>query len=229
MRAGHRIAVIIPALDEERAIAAVLAEIPSYVDRVIVADNGSRDRTTEIARAAGADVVSEPRRGYGAACLAGMAVLGDTEIVVFLDGDHSDYPAEMDRLVDPIIAGDCDFVVGSRRRGTAEPGALTPQQRFGNWLACRLLHLIWRAEFTDLGPFRAIRRTTLDTLGMRDRNYGWTVEMQIRAARQGVRSLEVPVDYRRRLGRSKVSGTVKGVVFAGTKILWLIGRSALTR
>ncbi len=227
MRKGHKIAVIIPALNEESAIGRVLSAIPDWVDDVIVADNGSTDRTAELARAQGAQVVCEPRRGYGAACLAGLARLDDQDIIVFLDGDYSDYPEDMDRLVDPIIDDRADFVIGSRARGEREPGALTVQARFGNWLACTLIGWLWKVRYTDLGPFRAIRHSTLRALGMRDRDYGWTVEMQIKAARKGIRILEVPVRYRRRIGRSKVSGTLKGIVGAGVKIISTILVAAL--
>lgn len=222
MRLGCRIAVVIPARDEERAIGRVLAEIPSWVDRVIVADNGSRDRTADVARATGAQVVSEPEPGYGAACLKGIAAASDADIIVFLDGDYSDYPGDMALLVDPIAEGHCDLVIGSRALGEREAGSLTPQQRFGNWLATRLIRLIWKVPFTDLGPFRAVRAISLARLEMRDRTYGWTVEMQIKAAILGLRCREVPARYRRRIGVSKVSGTVKGTVLAGTKILSLI-------
>jgi hypothetical protein len=229
MRHGQRIGVVIPALDEERGIGLVVAGVPTWVDDIIVVDNGSRDRTAAMAEAAGARVVNEPQRGYGAACLAGIAALGTVDIVVFIDGDYSDHGDEMDRLVDPIIAGRADLVIGSRVRGTADRGALTPQQRFGNGLACLLIRWIWGVRFTDLGPFRAIRRSSLLTIGMRDRDYGWTVEMQIKAAQFGLACAEVPVSYRQRIGRSKVSGTVKGVVLAGTKILAVIALSALRR
>ncbi|MCB1549142.1 MAG: glycosyltransferase, partial [Hyphomicrobiaceae bacterium] len=190
---------------------------------------GSTDATAAVAAAHGAVVVSEPEPGYGAACLAAMQRLGAVDIVVFLDGDYSDHPAEMVRLVDPIIAGEKDFVVGSRVLGEAERGALTPQQRFGNWLATWLIRLIWGVRYTDLGPFRAIRATSLTDLAMRDRNFGWTVEMQIKAARAGLSIAEVPVNYRRRIGVSKVSGTVKGTILAGYKILYTIARFALAR
>ena len=222
MRLGQRIAVVIPALNEERAIGRVLAEIPSWVDQVVVADNGSRDRTAEVAAGGGAVVVHEPEPGYGAACLKGIAAADDADIIVFLDGDYSDYPAEMAVLVDPIASGDCDMVIGSRVLGRREAGSLTPQQRFGNGLATWLIRLIWGVAFTDLGPFRAIRRSALAKLQMCDRTYGWTVEMQIKAAILGLRCREVPVSYRRRIGVSKVSGTIKGTVLAGTKILSLI-------
>lgn len=219
MRLGQKIAVVIPALNEERAIGHVVADIPAWVDRIIVADNGSRDRTAEVARAAGATVVHEPRPGYGAACLKGIAAAGDATIIVFVDGDYSDHPEDMHTLVDPIAADGVDMVIGSRAIGEREAGSLTPQQLFGNWLATRLIRLIWGVRFTDLGPFRAIRTRALSSLDMRDQTYGWTVEMQIKAAMVGLTSLEVPVRYRRRIGVSKVSGTIKGTVLAGWKIL----------
>lgn len=224
-----RIDVVIPALDEELALPRVLREIPRpLVRRVVVADNGSTDATAEVARAHGAEVVLEPERGYGAACLRALAHLaGDPpDVVVFMDGDYSDHPAELPLLVDPISSGDADLVIGSRARGRRERGALSPQQRLGNAIACRALRALYGARYTDLGPFRAIRWETLRTLDMRDRNFGWTVEMQIKAARRAVRAVEVPVSYRARIGVSKVSGTVRGSVSAGAKILWLLGRYA---
>jgi glycosyltransferase involved in cell wall biosynthesis len=227
MRRNTKISVIIPALNEESAIAKVLSAVPGWVDEVIVVDNGSTDRTVEIARRGGARVMLEARRGYGSACLTGLASLQDTDIVVFLDGDFSDYPNEMDRLVDPIISDQADMVIGSRVLGNRERGALTPQARFGNWLSCLLMRLLWKTTYTDLGPFRAIAYPALKTLDMRDPNYGWTVEMQIKAARKGLRFIEVPVSYRKRIGKSKVSGTVKGVILAGTKILFTIFVAAL--
>lgn len=223
----RRIAVVIPALNEEGAIGRVVADLPTFVDRAIVADNGSTDRTAEVARAAGALVVAEPERGYGAACIAALCHIGDADIVVFMDGDYSDHAEEMPALVDPIARGDADFVVGSRVLGRRETGSLTPQQQFGNWLATRLILAIWKVNYTDLGPYRAISVEALQRLDMADRNYGWTVEMQIRAAVAGLRSQEVAVSYRRRIGQSKVSGTVKGTIMAGIKILTVIGRSAL--
>ena len=229
MRAGLRIGCIIPALDEEAAIARVVGAVPDWVDCVIVVDNGSRDATAERARAAGAVVVAENERGYGAACLRGIAALPLVDVVVFVDGDNSDHPEDMHTLIDPIAAGTADFVVGSRVAGRAEKGALTPQQRFGNWLATRLIRAIWGVPWSDLGPFRAIRRDALDRLGMADRTFGWTVEMQIKAARAGLRAREVPVRYRRRIGISKISGTLRGSVLAGTRILSIIGREALRR
>ena len=227
MRNEHTIAVIIPVLNEAESIGKVVAAIPKWVDDIIVVDNGSTDGTDAVAIKAGARVVSEPQRGYGAACLAGMAALQDPDIVVFLDGDYSDYPEEMPLLVDPIVHGDVDFMVGSRVRGERERGALTPQAHFGNWLATKLIRLFWGIRYTDLGPFRAIRYRTLLQLGMVDQDYGWTVEMQIKAALHAVAADEVPVSYRKRVGVSKVSGTVRGVVGAGYKILSTILFSAL--
>ena len=227
MRANTRVAVIIPAFNEELAIGKVISAIPDWVDDIIVVDNGSTDLTAEIARSSGARVIHEPRRGYGSACLAGMRSLELTEIVVFLDGDFSDYPDEMYRLVDPIIHGQAEMVVGSRVLGSRERGALTPQARFGNWLSCLLIRVFWGVRYSDLGPFRAITYSGLAQLGMRDPDYGWTVEMQIKAAMKGIRAMEVPVSYRRRIGKSKVSGTVKGVISAGTKILYTIFKSAI--
>jgi glycosyltransferase involved in cell wall biosynthesis len=230
MKNNYFISVIIPAINEEANIRQVIADIPKWVDEVLVVDNGSTDRTVEIAEALGARVINEPERGYGAACLTGIASLHPRcDIVVFLDGDYSDYPGEMGLLVDPIIMGQAEMVIGSRAVN-ALPGALTPQARFGNWLACRLIRWFWGVHYTDLGPFRAIRRDALTKLDMRDRNYGWTVEMQIKAAQRGIRELEVPVSYRKRGGgKSKVSGNIRGIIGAGFKILTVIFRSALQR
>jgi glycosyltransferase involved in cell wall biosynthesis len=218
--------VVIPALNEERGLPAVLAEVPSLVRRVVVADNGSEDGTARVARAAGAEVVHEQERGYGAACLRALAHLASDppDIVVFLDGDHSDHPAQLPRLVEPIATGGADLVIGSRVLGRREPGSLTPQQRVGNAIACVALRRLYGAHYTDLGPFRAVRWQALERLGMADRNYGWTVEMQIKAAQRGLAHVDVPVDYRRRIGESKVSGTVRGTVGAAVKILWTLAR-----
>ena len=221
--------VIIPALNEQDALPLVLRDIPRPpVRRVVVADNGSTDRTAEVALKNGAEVVHEPERGYGAACLKALAHLAadPPDIVVFLDGDYSDHPDELLSLIDPIRAGDADMVVGSRTRGRQERGALSPQQRAGNAVACGALRLLYGVRYTDLGPFRAIRWGALRALGMQDRNYGWTIEMQIKAAQRGITYREVPVSYRQRIGVSKVSGTVRGSVSAGAKILWLLGRYA---
>jgi glycosyltransferase involved in cell wall biosynthesis len=221
--------VIIPALDEERALPHVLREIPRPpVRRVIVADNGSRDRTAIVAREGGAEVVHEPERGYGAACLRAIEHLraDPPEIVVFLDGDRSDRPGELPSLLAPIERGDAELVIGSRTLGDRERGSLTPQQVVGNAIACAALRVLYRARYTDLGPFRAIRWRTLLALDMRDRNYGWTVEMQIKAARMKIAHAEVPVSYRRRIGASKVSGTLRGTLGASRKILWTLARHA---
>ena len=226
MKAGKRIGVVIPALDEEPAIGRVIADIPDWVDQIVVADNGSRDATAAIAVAGGATVVREPERGYGAACLKGIAALREIDIVVFLDGDYSDHPQEMALLVDPIVEGEADMVIGSRITSRLARGALTPQQRFGNWLACRLIARFWCVHYTDLGPFRAISSAALGSLAMVDRNYGWTVEMQIKAAQHNLRMREAPVSYRPRIGVSKVSGTIKGTVLAGYTILRVIGQAA---
>lgn len=224
------VGVIIPVRNEAEALPHVFARIPAWVEIVIVADCRSSDGTAQIARSRGAVVVDEPRPGYGRACLSAIAALPeDIDIVVFLDGDASDEPSEMLSLVQPIARGDADLVIGSRTRGQRERGALTPQQMFGNWLACRLLRLFWGVESSDLGPFRAIGRAQLAALGMRDETYGWTIEMQVLAARLGLRAAEVPVTYRRRIGRSKISGTISGVVRAGSKILWVIAREAVRR
>ncbi len=229
MRNGRRISVIIPALDEESAIGGVVAAIPNWVDEIVVVDNGSHDRTSAVASAAGARVILERERGYGAACLTGIGALQTPDIIVFLDGDSSDNPTEMSLLVDPIARGDADFVVGSRVRGNPEPGSLTMAQRVGNWLACRLVNRIWGADWSDLGPFRAISADALLRLNMQDRGYGWTVEMQLKAAAAGLRMDEAAVSYRPRIGTSKISGTVRGALLAGYTILKVIAQYAWSR
>ena len=223
-----RIAVVIPALNEEESLPLVLAALPrSRIAEIVVVDNGSRDRTAEVAERGGARVVHEPRRGYGSACLAGIAALSDIDVVTFVDADYSDFPEELDRVVRPIVEGHADLVIGSRMTGDREHGALLPQALFGNWLATRLIRLFWGVSFTDLGPFRAIRADSLAALEMQDRDFGWTVEMQVKAAQRGLRCVEVPVRYRRRVGRSKITGTVAGTVRASHKILGTILRAAL--
>lgn len=225
-----KIAVVIPALNEESSLPLVLADIPrDLVNDIVVVDNGSHDRTAEVARAGGARVVAEPERGYGSACLRGLAELrpDPPEIVVFLDADYSDHPDELPTIVQPILDGHCDMVLGSRLAGQREAGAMPPQSVYGNKFACWLMRLFFGAQYTDLGPFRAIRWASLERIGMVDRNFGWTVEMQIKAARQGLRYCEVPVSYRRRIGASKISGTVRGTIKAGSKILYLIARYGL--
>lgn len=224
-----RVDVVIPALDEELALPKVLEEIPrAWARRVIVADNGSTDRTADVARQAGARVVTEPKRGYGAACLAALAYAAEDppDIVVFIDGDYSDHPAELPSLVQPILDGKAELVIGSRVTGRRQAGALSVQQQVGNAIACHALRFMYGAHYTDLGPFRAIRWDTLESLGMQDRDFGWTVEMQIKAAKRGIRHIEVPVSYRPRVGVSKISGTIRGSLRAGAKILWLLGRHA---
>lgn len=207
----------------------VVSEIPkALVREIIVCNNNSKDNTAAVAKTAGATVVTEMRAGYGSACLKGMAHIAakplaeQPDIVVFLDGDHSDYPEQMPELVAPIINQQIDLVIGSRATGELEQGAMQPQQIFGNWLATTLIKLLYGYEFTDLGPFRAIKWPVLKDMGMCDPDFGWTVEMQVRAAKTGLQCIEVPVRYRRRIGTSKISGTFKGTVLAGHKILWTI-------
>jgi glycosyltransferase involved in cell wall biosynthesis len=224
---AEAVALIIPALNEEPTIGATLDSLlHDLLTQVIVVDNGSTDRTAEVARAHSAQVVLDPRRVYGRACLAGIAAVAPrVRIIAFMDGDGSDDPADLERLLAPLDRGEADLVIGSRVLGEHEEGALTPQQQFGNRLAGWLLRLFYGARYTDLGPFRAIRREALQRLGMRDLNFGWTVEMQIKAVRHGLRVLEIPVRYRRRrAGRSKVSGSLRGSVLAGLRILWTILR-----
>ncbi len=226
---GLRVGVVIPALNEAEALPLVLRAIPAWVAHVVVADNGSSDGTAGVARACGAMVVSEPVRGYGRACQTALAAMPPVDVIVFLDGDASDVPGEMGMLVAPIAEGRAEMVIGSRTAGVREQGSLTPQQVFGNALACLLIKLIWGQRYSDLGPFRAIRWSALQRLAMADKDYGWTVEMQVRAAKLAMAVAEVPVSYRRRVGVSKVSGTIRGVIGAGIKILYVIGRETLVR
>ena len=226
-REGHRISVVIPAFNEENAIANVLKEIPrEWVDEIVVVDNNSSDKTQETARRNGATVLTESTQGYGASCLKGIHYVMNTEtppdIIVFLDADYSDYPEELPELVLPIIKGKVDLTIGSRALGNREKGSMTIPQIFGNWLATSLLKSIYGVSYTDLGPFRAIKSSVLMDIGMKDKTYGWTVEMQLKVAKKGYRSTEVPVQYRKRIGESKVSGTIKGAVMAGYMILWTI-------
>lgn len=219
--------VIIPAFNEEKSIGWVLNEIPQdAVRQVVVCNNLSTDRTREVALAHGAVVVDEIKKGYGYACLRAMEHIRQSQpepdLIVFLDGDHSDYPEQLPELTAPILRGDYDLVIGSRALGQSEKGSMTLPQRFGNWLATQMIRWLYGYRFTDLGPFRAIRYKKLLELNMADKTYGWTVEMQVKAAKQGYRCTEVPVRYRRRIGVSKVSGTVKGTILAGYKIVWTI-------
>ncbi|MBM4045004.1 MAG: glycosyltransferase family 2 protein [Planctomycetes bacterium] len=218
-----RVSVVIPALNEEKSVGLVVAAIPrGLCGEIVVVNNGSTDATAQVAAVAGARVVDEPCRGYGAACLKGIASLAPTDVVVFLDADYSDHPDEMPRVVTPILDGRADLVIGSRVLGSRERGALLPQAYFGNKLATFLIRLLYGVRFTDLGPFRAIRWDMLQKLRMADRDFGWTVEMQAKAAKMGLRVTEVPVSYRRRVGVSKITGTLRGTALAGWKIIYTI-------
>jgi len=236
LEALDRVDVVIPALNEEASLPMVLGDLPS-VRNVFVVDNGSTDRTAQVAEEHGAIVVPEPQRGYGAACLRGLAEIesrsrngdGPPEFVVFVDADYSDHPNLLPQLVEPIVDGDFDFVLGSRLLGEREAGAMPPQSVYGNHLACFLMRIFFGFRYTDLGPFRAIRYDSLRRLGMQDENFGWTIEMQIKAVRAGLRITEIPVPYRKRVGASKISGTVSGTFRAGTKILYTIARYGLMR
>ena len=226
---GRTIVVIIPVLNEEESIGLVLAHIPEdMAAAVIVVDNGSTDRTATVAAEGGAVVVREPRRGYGAACLRGMAEAARfaPDVIVFLDGDYSDYPEEMADLVRPILDEGYDMVIGSRMLGHRAPGSMPVQAVIGNVLVPRIIRWLYGHRYTDLGPFRAIRYERLLELEMADQNFGWTVEMQIKAAQKGYRTVDVPVNYRRRVGVSKITGTLTGAVRAGVKILWVTFRYA---
>ena len=226
------VSVIIAALNEEAAIAGVIESVPkNLANEIVVVDNGSKDRTAEVARAAGARVVKEPVPGYGRAFRAGLrSISPECEIVVFLDGDGSDYPEMMDRLVNPISEGTADFVIGSRTRGSREPGSMNFHQVIAGYMIGFILHMLYGVHSTDMGPFRAIRRDTLDRLNLREETYGWPLEMQMRAARARVRTMEVPVDYRRRAGgHSKIAGTVRGSVLAASRILITLARISIQR
>ncbi|HLO44053.1 MAG TPA: glycosyltransferase family 2 protein [Leadbetterella sp.] len=221
-----KIRVIIPAYNEQESIGKVIAEIPEIVSEVIVVSNNSSDKTEMVAKNAGATVLKEDQKGYGYACLLGMNHIAktapDTDIVVFLDGDYSDYPEELLLLIKPIIEDKVDMVIGARVAHLRLPNSMTPQQVFGNWLATFLMKIFFGAKFTDLGPFRAIKYQKLLDLNMEDKTYGWTVEMQLKALKQNLSYVEVPVRYRKRIGVSKVSGTIKGTIMAGVKILgWI--------
>lgn len=220
------IKVIIPAFNEENSIAKVIYDIPKIVDEIIVIDNSSTDETANNAKIAGATVLKEVKKGYGFACLKGLEYISNQTkkptIVVFLDGDYSDYPEQLTQIIQPIIEENIDFVIGARVKDLRELGAMTPQQIFGNWLATSLMRVFFGSKFTDLGPFRAIKYEKLIALNMTDKTYGWTVEMQLKVLKKKMSYLEIPVKYRNRIGTSKVSGTVKGSIFAGVKILsWI--------
>ena len=225
-KADKNIVVIIPAYNEEQSIGLVVNDIPSEVSEVVVVNNNSSDNTAKVAEEAGATVLLERRMGYGYACLKGMDHFEKKErkpdIIVFLDGDYSDFPDQLTQLVAPILEEKMDFVIGSRVKELREKGSMTPQQVFGNWLSTTLLRLIYSARFSDLGPFRAIRYEKLLNMNMEDKTYGWTVEMQLKAIHHKLRYMEIPVKYRNRIGVSKVSGTLKGSILAGIKIIgWI--------
>ncbi|MDE2799911.1 MAG: glycosyltransferase family 2 protein [Gemmatimonadota bacterium] len=225
-----RISVIIPVFNEQDAIEKVIGDIPDKLPtEIIVVDNGSTDQTAKLAAAMGARIIRENRRGYGSACLAGIAATNEPDIVVFLDGDYSDHPNEMPDLIAPILENRADLVIGSRVLGNSEPGALMIQARFGNRLATSLIKILFGVSYTDLGPFRAIRYLALLDLNMRDKTFGWTVEMQVKAAKQPLKIQEVPVSYRKRIGVSKITGTLKGTLKAGWKILFTIFKYWLTK
>lgn len=219
---NFRISVVIPAYNEEKSIPLVINDIPKdWIDEVIVVSNNSSDNTDEVARNAGATVLRENRKGYGWACLLGIeyAVSKGTDIIVFLDGDYSDYPQQIPEVVAPIIEDDIDLVIGSRALGEKQKGSMTFPQIFGNWLATNMMRLFYQVKYTDLGPFRAIKVGKLHLLNMSDKTYGWTIEMQIKAAKHKMTYREVPVNYKNRIGKSKVSGTVRGTIMAGVKII----------
>ncbi len=224
MHHNQKISVIIPALNEEESIGQVLKDMPCEIaEEIIVVDNGSDDNTVTVAKSLGASVIQEPLKGYGSACLRGISMLKqDTDIVVFLDADYSDYPQDLHTVIKPILTGKAEMVIGSRMSGTREKGALLPQAVFGNKLATFLIRLFWGFKYTDLGPFRAIKYRDLLALNMMDKNFGWTVEMQIKVLKKGLRIMEVPVRYRKRIGKSKITGTISGTVRAGVKIIYTI-------
>jgi len=219
-----KLSIIIPALNEERSIGLVIKSIPKIYREVVVIDNGSSDDTSKVALENGATVITEKKKGYGYACLKGIDFLkkNPPDILVFLDGDYSDYPEEVNKIIEPIIQKKVDFVIGSRVKNLREKGSMMPQQVFGNKLACFLMNFLYKSNFTDLGPFRAIKWKALQNLKMTDKTYGWTVEMQLEVLRNRISYCEVPVKYRKRIGYSKVSGTLKGTVLAGLKIIsWI--------
>ena len=222
------ITVIIPALNEQASIVSVISELPGYIDQIIIVDNDSSDQTRVVSENAGATVISESRKGYGRACLSGIESTGDTDIFAFINGGYSDYPEELDKLIRPVAAGRCDLAIGCREDDPAAPKGRFVHQRLGTRMACLTIRLLHGYNFADLGPLRCISRSTLAHLQMQDEDFGWTVEMQLKAARAGAVILQVPVRYRKRIGKSKISGTLRGTVMAGYKIFYWIFRLAVT-
>jgi glycosyltransferase involved in cell wall biosynthesis len=228
---GKIIDVIIPAYNEEQSVGLVVNDLPKHLLRhIVVVNNNSTDRTVTTASEAGAVVLTETEKGYGAACLCGINFLrkqqAAPDIVVFLDADYSDHPEELPLLIQPILSGNAELVIGARHRDGREPGAMLPQQLFGNWLATKMMRVLFRSRFTDLGPFRAVTWRALEEIGMQDRNFGWTVEMQVKALKKKINYTEIPVRYRKRKGVSKITGTIRGSVMAGYKIIFTILRYA---
>ena len=219
---NFKIAVIIPALNEEDSLAFVLKDIPAFVDRIIVVDNNSTDNTYKIAKQQKASAVKEPIKGYGSACMTGIKQIKDEQIIVFLDADYSDYPDKLKLLIEPIINKKYDFVVSNRFNPDLEKGSMSLPQYYGNKLAVRLIKLLWKFSYKDLGPFRAITYNALKKLNMQDKNFGWTIEMQVKAVQQNLKIAQVDIPYRNRIGKSKISGTLKGVISASCKILYKI-------
>lgn len=227
---GLKISSIIPALNEEESLPNVIRDLPSFIDEIIVCDNGSTDNTSQVAKTAGATVVTESEKGYGAACLKAIEIIDpETDIILFIDGDYSDYPGEAEQIIGPIARDGYDMVIGSRMLTRSTHNAIPPVAAFGNWLTSRLIRFFWKQSFTDIGPFRAIKYDAYRSLDMKDHNFGWTLEMQVKAVKRGLKCLEVPVSYRKRIGKSKVSGTISGSVRAGIKFLWIILREVIRK
>ncbi|MDE0309829.1 MAG: glycosyltransferase family 2 protein [Acidiferrobacterales bacterium] len=220
----QHIAVIIPALNEQASIGRVISEIPSYVDRIIVVDNDSIDATKEVSENAGAVVVDEPKRGYGKACLTGIAAAGDSDVIAFINGSYSDYPQDLDKLIRPVVSGSCDLAIGCRQDDPLAPGGRFAHQKLGTQMVCLAIRVLHGYRFEDLGPLRCISHRVLRELQMEDEDFGWTVEMQLKAAKSGKTVLQIPVQYRKRVGQSKISGTLRGSLMAGCKMFYWVFR-----